>query len=151
MRYIQVPRILLPGYDNNYNYLRSVTDHSTLDTTPIISEENLYLPVHDPPEPLPDTAFLLGRRTIPLSRLLRHPQVDLSLRLFLSNHAGRGANFDSNNPRTQGTIADLVASFLRAIEDVEADTICRSALAASGIRQSSCSAGRLRKVDWRGL
>ena len=120
------------------NNIPSDTASTTLqDTTPIVSEENLYLPVAGPSDPPPDTAYLLGRRTLPLAQLLRHPQVDLSLRLFLSNHAGRGANFDSNNPRTQGDIADLVASFLRALEDVEADAICRAALAARGIRQSS--------------
>ena len=136
MRYIQVPRYLLPGYIISYNQA-DISQSTLLDTTPLVTEENLYLPVEDPSDSLPSTAYLLGRRTLPISGLLWHPQVDLSLRLFLSRHGNfRGANLDANNPQTQADIAHLIESFLRAIEDVEADSICRTALAAGGTNQS---------------
>ena len=130
MRYLQVPRYLLPDFLERLERLQSVesTDATLIDTTPIATEEHLYLPVREPPEPLPSTAFLLGRRSLPIAALLRHPQVDLSLRLFLSRHGRRhGALFDANNPDTQADTVHLLESFVRALEDVEGDSVCRAA------------------------
>ena len=142
MRYLQVPRYLLPDFFGRLERLQELqsTDATLIDTTPITTEEHLYLPVSEPPEPLPSTAFLLGRRSLPIAALLCHPQVDLSLRLFLSRHGRRhGALFDANNPDTQADTVHLLESFVRAIEDVEGDSVCRAALAGwAGFWRAFC-------------
>jgi len=113
-------------YDITYNGDQTTNTTTFRSTTPIPTTENLFLPVDEEKESTNKATAcarrhcFLNQTAWPIDQLLRHPQVDLGIRYFLSNHGfNNGAQFNLDDSRTQKHTLQLIQGILTALAELD--------------------------------